>query len=191
MVTSALVIGVLAMGTFLTPYLLAEEREEGTLNVLMLSPASGAQIVFAKALVGLTYCLIVGTVALAFNWHFVVHPWLAFLAVLVLGFFAVCLGMLIGLLTEQMSTVNLWMVIAMLLLIVPTAVIFMDSGSIPEWVGTLMDWSPTVAAGRMLRMSFTKTIELHALIQPITTLGLFALGVFSAVVYRLKLEDRD
>jgi hypothetical protein len=129
-------------------------------------------------------------VALAFNWHFVVHPWLAFLAVLALGFFAVCLGMLIGLLTEQMSTVNLWMVVAMLLLIIPTIVLFMDSSSIPEWVAILMDWVPTVAAGSMLRMSFAQTVKANALLQPMATLGLFVLGAFSAVVYRLKLEDR-
>jgi ABC-type transport system involved in multi-copper enzyme maturation permease subunit len=190
MVTSALVIGVLSIGTFLTPYLLAEEREEGTLSVLMLSPASGAQITFAKALVGLTYCLIVGFVALLFNLHFIVHPWVSSLAIFMLGFFAVCLGLLIGLLAEQISTVNLWMAVALLILILPTIVLFMDSSSLPAWVGTLLDWIPTVAAGRLLRLSFAEAISARILLQPISALAVFAIGSFSAVVYKLRQEDR-
>lgn len=191
MVTSALVIGVLSIGTFLTPYLLAEEREEGTLNVLLLSPASGAQIVLAKALVGLTYCLVVGSVGLAFNWHFMVHPWLAFVSILLLGFFSVCLGLFIGLLARQLSTVNLWMAVSLLILILPTILLFTDAVEIPEWVNSLVAWIPTVASGRLLRIAFLETIQLPVLLQPLTALGLATLASFTAVTFELRRQDRE
>ncbi|MGD8620651.1 MAG: ABC transporter permease [Anaerolineales bacterium] len=190
MVTSALVIGVLTIGTFITPYLMAEEREEGTLTVLRLSPASGSQIVFAKALVGLTYCLVVGSVALAFNWHFVVHAWLALSALLLLGLFAVCLGLFVGLIAEQMSTINLWMAVALLILILPTIFLFMEAGSLPGWLVAFMEWVPTVAAGKLMRISFLNNIDPGILLQPTLALMLLVLISFSAVVWQLKQEDR-
>ena len=190
MVTSALVIGVLSIGTFLTPYLLAEEREQGTLNVLLLSPASAGQIVFAKALVGLTYCLIVGFVGMFFNWHFVVHPWLAFLSMLLLGFFSVCLGLYIGLLARQLSTVNLWMVVSFLILIVPTILLFADITVIPGWVDLLLGWIPTVASGRLLRISFLESIQLPILLQPLAALCLFTVASFGVVIFQLRQQDR-
>jgi ABC-type Na+ efflux pump permease subunit len=191
MVTSALVIGVLSIGTFLTPYLLAEEREEGTLNVLLLSPASAGQIVFAKALVGLTYCLIVGCVGLVFNWHFVVHPWLAFISILLLGFFSVCLGLYIGLLARQISTVNLWMAVSLLILIVPTILLFADTTGIPDWVDLLLGWIPTVASGRLLRLSFLESIQMSILLQPLAALGVFTAASFAAVIFKLHQQDRE
>jgi ABC-type Na+ efflux pump permease subunit len=190
MVTSALVIGVLTVGTFLTPYLLAEEKEDGTLAVLRLSPATEAQIVLAKALVGLTCCLIVGFTALIFNWYFVVHPLLSFLSIILLGFFAVLLGLLIGMIAKQMSTINLWMAVALLILIAPTITLFMDSSSLPHWVNLLMDWIPTVSAGRLIRISFLEKIEFKMLIQPFAAISAFIVLTFAVVVHQLRKEDR-
>jgi ABC-type Na+ efflux pump permease subunit len=158
--------------------------------VLRLSPASGAQIVLAKALVGLTYCLIVGSIALLFNWRFVVHAWLGLLTIVILGFFAICLGLFIGLLVENISSINLWMTVSLYILIVPIIVLFIDPVTLPAWVNILMDWIPTVAASDLLRMSFLKNIYARMLVQPLGVLIAAVLLAFFGVVKKLNREDR-
>lgn len=54
----ALVLGSLFIGSSLVPGMLAEEKEKKTLRMLMVSPASFADVVTAKLLVGLVYQLI-------------------------------------------------------------------------------------------------------------------------------------
>jgi hypothetical protein len=58
---------LIMIGVILVPHLMLEEKQNRTLEVLSLSPASAGHIVTAKALAGIFYCSLGGAVALAVN----------------------------------------------------------------------------------------------------------------------------
>jgi ABC-type Na+ efflux pump permease subunit len=85
-----LVFVTIMIGVILVPHLMLEEKQNRTLEVLAVSPASAGQIVTAKALAGLFYCYLGGIIALLVNRMLVVHWGLAILTVLLGSLFTVC-----------------------------------------------------------------------------------------------------
>ena len=57
MIATVLVIVLATIGGFMVPYLILEEKQTHTMEVLLVSPASVSQIGTGKALAGLFYCL--------------------------------------------------------------------------------------------------------------------------------------
>ena len=84
------------VGTSLVPGLLAEEKEKKTLRMLMVAPASFADIVAAKLLVGLVYQLLLALLVLTIKGGFAGQVPLLLLFVLLGSIFSVSLGLLLG-----------------------------------------------------------------------------------------------
>ena len=94
----------LFVGTSLVPSLLVEEKEKKTLRMLMVSPASFADVVLAKLLVGLVYQLVLGLVAVAITGGFSGSQIPLLLLFALLGScFSVALGLLVGSLVQTTS----------------------------------------------------------------------------------------
>jgi ABC-2 type transport system permease protein len=92
----AILVSITMIGVGLAPHLMIEEKQTRTLDALLVSPARSSHLVIAKALTGLSYCLIAATVVLAVNAGLVLHWGLAVAVVLLSSLFAVSLGLLLG-----------------------------------------------------------------------------------------------
>jgi len=93
----------LVIGTSLMPNLLVEEKETQTLRMLLVSPASLADIVAGKLLVGLAYQFLLGLVALAVLRAFMGQVPLVLLLLLVGSCLGIALGLLVGSIFKSVS----------------------------------------------------------------------------------------
>ena len=94
--SAAVLLSSFLVGTSLVPGLLAEEKEKKTLRMLMVAPASFADVVAAKLLVGLVYQLLLALLALTIKGGFAGQVPLLLLFALLGSIFSVSLGLLIG-----------------------------------------------------------------------------------------------
>jgi len=89
-------MAALVVGTSLVPNLLIEEKEQGTLRMLLVSPASLADVVAGKLLVGLAYQLVLGLGTLGVQRAFTGQTPLVLLFLLVGSCLGIALGLLVG-----------------------------------------------------------------------------------------------
>ncbi len=99
----AIVLGSLFIGSSLVPSLLAEEKEKKTLRILMVSPASFADVVAAKLLVGLFYQLALTLLAITIQGGFIGQVPYVLLFVMLGTLFSVVVGLVIGCFFQTMS----------------------------------------------------------------------------------------
>jgi ABC-2 type transport system permease protein len=94
----AALLGSLVVGAGLVPHLLVEEKERKTLRMLMASPASFADVIVAKLLVGLFYQFLLALLAVAITGGFGIGGQIPMLLLFILlgSFFSVSAGLLIG-----------------------------------------------------------------------------------------------
>lgn len=92
----AIILSSLFIGSALVPGLLAEEKEKKTLRMLMVSPASFADVVAAKLLVGLVYQLLLTLVAVGIQGGYMGQIPLILLFIFLGSLFSITVGLLIG-----------------------------------------------------------------------------------------------
>src|SRR5579859_4538894 len=92
----AVLLGSLVIGSGLVPHLMVEEKEKKTLRMLMASPASFADVIAAKLLVGLFYQLLLVLVTVAIMGGFGGQIPQLLLFILLGSLFSVSTGLLIG-----------------------------------------------------------------------------------------------
>ena len=144
-ISISLVVVLLTIGMAITPSLIVEEKETHTFEALMVSPARMGQIVIGKALVGIFYCSCAAVVVFLFNYRMFVHWEVVILAVLLSATFAVGVGLLMGVIAENPATINLWMGLLLILMIIPVLIGLMDGAQFPEALQVIMPWIPTTA----------------------------------------------
>jgi len=106
-------------GTSLVPGMLAEEKEKKTLRMLMVTPASFADVVLGKLLVGLSYQLVLTLFAVGIEGGYMGQiPILLFFALLG-SCFSVSLGLLAGSLFQTTSTAGMFSGVMSIIYIVP------------------------------------------------------------------------
>jgi hypothetical protein len=183
MLASGFMLATTMTALIVVPFLFLEEREANTLVLLSLSPASSAHIVIGKALAGMTYSLAAGLVLLAFNISFVVH-WPLFLGALLAGaLFSVMLGLLVGISAKSHNSVNVWAMLLMLALVVPAMVVSF-SMQLPDWLGAVLPWLPTVATMDLLGLATAGSFGPAQVVRPLTVLLGATVGLFALVVWR-------
>jgi ABC-type Na+ efflux pump permease subunit len=156
-----LALTVAVMGVIIIPHLMIEEKQSKTLDALLVSPASAAQVVVGKALTALFYCLITAAVVLAVNAVIVVHWWLMILAVICGALFPVALGLLFGVLFESRQQLTLWGFVSLQVLLVPTFLVPME-GLVPDGVIAVLRWVPTAALGHLFRVACSRQAPVGA-----------------------------
>ena len=102
--SAAVLLSSFLVGTSLVPGLLAEEKEKKTLRMLMVAPASFADVVAAKLLVGLVYQLLLALLVLTVKGSFAGQVPLLLLFALLGSIFSVSLGLLIGCIFQTTTT---------------------------------------------------------------------------------------
>ena len=153
----ALTFGIVMVGVVALPYMILEEKDGKTLDVMLVSPANPGHVVLAKSLSGLVITFSVFVLALLFYRHYIVHWWLIALCGLLGTGFAVSLGVGLGFLVDNRQNLVLYGWIIILPLFLPLILVVMDELIPAGWI-SLLNWFPTVAIMRLVRTSMAGSI---------------------------------
>ena len=177
------------VGLTLIAHLMLEEKQSGTLEALLVSPANATQIVLAKALTGLFYCAISSAVVLLLNRDLLVHPWLAILACLIGSLFTVSLGLWMGSRIENRGQLTLLAWVFLVPLMLPLFLSLME-GLIPDTLITIFRLIPTVVVFNLLRTSFANPISLGTVALQSAWVFAWAGGILTLVAWQVRQQDR-
>jgi ABC-2 type transport system permease protein len=166
-----------------------EEKQTRTLDALLVSPAQSSHIVIAKALTGLSYCLIAAVVVLAVNANLVLHWGLAVAVVLLSSLFAVSLGLLLGSLVGARSVLPIWSMMVLTVLLLPLFLTIMKD-LLPSAVGAILTWIPTATLARVLRGSFTKDLAAMAFSLELLVVAACTALILGGVAWTVRRSDR-
>lgn len=138
--TFPLLLAVSITGAFVQANMIAEEKEKNTLRMLMLSPASPAEVLIGKSVATAALALIVMAGSIAVSSVPDANPfWLAVLIVLLLIAF-LAFGTIIGLLSRTVTESSI--VGLPLMLVVIMGPMLAPSLKI-DWFSAVIDWLPT------------------------------------------------
>ena len=183
-----LVLGATMVGVFIVPTMLVEEKEKHTLHALLVSPASYADVVAGKALVGLILALLIGIGLLLLNDGFAGNPAITLLAIVLGTLFLVQCGLLLAAVLGTITQVNTWSSIVMLVLLVPA--MFNLPPQPPPPVSTVMRLVPTGAMADALIVGLSHSASAARLWLDVPVLAA-AMGLtFGGVVWALRRERR-
>ncbi len=185
-----LTVQLLIVGLALVPYLMIEEKETHTLDALLVSPAHFGHVVSGKALAGMFYCLCAAVVVFLFNTRWIVHWEIAALAFLLGAAFTVAGGLLLGIMSENPTTVNLWLGLFLMLLLVPMLLAELVSAKLPGVVQAILPWMPSVAMGKLVGLSMVGVVPAMDIWSNVGTLAIESLIFYALVIWRVRRSDR-
>jgi hypothetical protein len=184
-----LVIGILMVGMSFTPNLMFEEKQAKTLEALRITPAQSGHVVIAKGLTGVFYCVLVAVVGAVFYSSLMNHWGLFIVAVLIGSFFSVGIGLLMGVGFEDRQQLMTWGFFLNIPLMLPLFLSWMR-GLIPDPVLEFLQWIPTVALGKIFRVSFSENALLSSFGVELALVVGCALVIMIAVGWLLRRSDR-
>jgi ABC-type multidrug transport system permease subunit len=179
-------IAMTAIGISLVPLLLVEEKESHTLEAILVSPARYSEVLLGKALVGSVYCLLTIAVAVFFNRTYIVHWETVLLAAVVSAAFAVSLGMLVGVLADNPTSVAVWALPILLVVLAPTLAQFFSTPAWPAIVRDLLPWTPGSVMINLFRLSVAGQVPAGLLWANLAALASMAAAVYLLVGWRLR-----
>lgn len=170
MTSMGLATAVMVIGLILVPMLMLEEKEQRTIDVLLISPASYPEIIIGKAIAGMIYSLAAVLVIVLVNANYVVQ-WPILLAGILAGIsLTVMIGLFLGTIFEQASTMNAAMGIIVLPLLGPIFLRQFNPGTLPAWLDKLLPWIPSTALDELFRLSFIQESHPDRLIADLSLL---------------------
>jgi ABC-2 type transport system permease protein len=184
-----LVIVITMIGISFTVNLMFEEKQTKAIDALLVSPASSEQVVMAKFLTGLLYCLIGSAFVLALNHSIIIHWWLVILGIIIGSFFTVGLGVLMGSIFEVRQQLMLWGFLIFIPLLLPLFLSIM-SDILPKTLVDVFSWLPTIALDRVFRISFSAHAPLSQFGPQLLLVACYAVLFFTLVVWVLRRSDR-
>lgn len=188
MVTVGFVTIAFILGGFIVPILLTDEKESKTLDALLVSPAGYHDVVLGKAAAGLIYCLLGCSAILILEGRFVANAGLAALTLFLSSLMCVNIGLFIGSMSENPNTTNLWAGLMLMLVLAPLMLIFVFPSGFPETWSGLVEWIPSIAMARMMRLAMVDAIHLRGLLQAGGALIMWS-GIFMTLTtWRVRRE---
>jgi ABC-2 type transport system permease protein len=140
------VIMMLAMiAVYALPAVLTEETEKRTVEALTMI-ASDAEVIVAKSLFGLTYCVISVPLMLAITRVIPENVALFVVDIVLTSVTLVGLGLLLGGLMKTQTQLNTWSTVALIPMIVPAIIVGLP---VPGWVETIVSIIPTAQTMRL------------------------------------------
>ena len=188
MIATGLVNALFIIGIYMTPGLIQEEKQTGTLSTLLVSPARMVHIAAGKSMAGLTYCLAAGAIFCMMAAALIVHWPVMALAIVIGSTFAVVLGLVIGTFSEEPVSMNLWLGMLLLVLLLP---VFIDqfASHVPAWLATIFTWLPGVALSEITRMSMTASVDGPRLALDVLKILVPSLILLGLSVWRLRRQE--
>lgn len=190
MTASAMSLAVVTLGLVLVPGLLVEEKETHTLEAVLVSPARYGHVITSKALAGIFYGLSAAIIVYLFAAKWFVHGWLL-VSGLGLGIlFSVAVGLLLGLLIDNPSSIQIWTSLALLVLLVPAILGSLISDAASGTARSVIAWMPTAALGELLTLSMARTVSIADWGRPVVSLGVSLLITSALAVWRVRHLER-
>lgn len=180
---------VLMIGATLTPHLMLEEKQNKSMEALLISPASEGHIVIGKALTGLFYCFTGAVIAIALNETLITHWWLVVLVVLLGAIFSTALGLLLGTIFNNRQQLTVWAMPVFAIFLIPVFIGILPR-LLPEKVLNVFAFIPTVAMEKVLRISFSESVTSSQVIQPLGTVLGCSLILFVIIRWALQRSVR-
>ena len=143
LVAVILMLGMIAV--YALPAVLTEETEKRTVEALTLI-ASDAEVIVAKSLFGLTYCVVSVPLMLAITRVVPENVALFALDIVLTSVTLVGLGLLLGGLMRSQTQLNTWSSVALIPLLVPAILIQVP---LPGWAGAIVFLLPTAQTMRL------------------------------------------
>lgn len=187
--TFALLFITLMIGISLVPNLMVEEKQNKTLDLLRVSPASTGHLVAGKTLAGLFYGL-VGSAVVFFVFRDLIVRWdLAILAAVLVTLFMVAIGLLLGSYVKVRAQLQLvaWFIIVPLL--IPVFLVAME-GLVPSGIVSIIKWIPTVLVAEIFRLSLTPNATLAHYALPALIVAVITLALLALVGWVVRRADR-
>jgi len=181
-----LVLGLGMTGVFVVPTLLVEEKEKHTLKSILVSPASYADVVAGKALVGVLYTLLGAAILVVLSDGLAGVTAPLALAVVLGGLFTVEVGLLLGAIFSTAAQVNTWSSILLLLLIAPS---WLTSISVADAVSAVMRVLPTYYLVQLIVEARGGVAEVAATTNYAVLLASIV-ALFAAIVWTLRRAER-
>ncbi|MGD8857902.1 MAG: ABC transporter permease [Chloroflexota bacterium] len=187
--TFSLLFVTLMIGISLIPNLMVEEKQNKTLDLLLVSPASTGDLVAGKTLAGLFYGLAGSAVVFIVFRPFIIRWDLAILTATMAVLFMAAIGLLLGSYVKVRAQLQLvaWFVI--LPLLIPVFLVEFE-GLVPSGAIAVMNWIPTVLIARIFRLSLTPNATLSHYGPAVLVVGLATLALLGLVVWVVRRADR-
>ncbi len=186
-----MVYALVVVGLMIAPNLMVEEKELKTMDALLISPASAGQIVLAKALTGLLYCLLAAGLVLAASAPMVVHWDIALLAALCGALFIVSLGLLLGVILKVRQQLVIWSAVLMFPLFVPViASEILPELPVPAVVGQVVSLLPTVAVAEATRWALSGQVPWAEIGWGLAVTVAWAIPILVVVAWVVRRSDR-
>ena len=153
----------LAMGgMYVIPHLMLEEKQTRTLDTLLVSPVTYAELVAGKALAGGLLTGIGGLIAFAVNSVLVQHWWVALLACASGTLFVVAAGLLFGSFVESKQQMTLWGFLIMSVMLVPALLSTMTL-LLNDTILAALRWTPSLSLLNLARSSFSEQVTFQSI----------------------------
>lgn len=186
-----MVYALVVVGLMVAPNLMIEEKELKTMDALLVSPAGAGQIVIAKALTSLLYCLLAGALVLAASAARVTHWDIAIMAVLGGSLFTVSLGLVLGAALNLRQQLIMWSAILMFPLFIPVIAseILPDIGA-PVLVQQVVSLIPTVSVAEAIRLALSADVPQAQIALGLAVIVACAIALLAAVTWVVRRADR-
>jgi ABC-type transport system involved in multi-copper enzyme maturation permease subunit len=179
---------VFSVALLVIPHLMVEERRTKTLDALLTSPASSGQVVLGKALAGFFYVLIVGGLALALNWAFIVHWGLALVAFMGYALFAVGLALVLGSWIKSPQQLAIGTLVLLPLVVVPP--LFFMEPAVKAGIRAILRWFPSAALASLFRFSCSTGVAATQVWPNLAVAVTSIAAVFGLVIWIVRRSDR-
>ena len=183
-ITSAVFLAIM-VALFAVPIILTEEAEKRTLDALVMI-ASYADVIVAKALVGLVYTAVATVLLLALTGSDLADPLafggaIALLSVALIGF-----GLLMGGLLRSANQLNTWSSVILLPFVGPVYAVGLP---VPDGVERLLDLLPTSQATRLTLNALTGERFFAGTWLSYLVIAAWGLAAYALVLWRLSRRE--
>jgi ABC-2 type transport system permease protein len=183
-----ILFAVFFMAISLVPHLMMEEKQNKTMDALLVSPATAGQVVMGKAFAGLFYVLLSGGLFFALNWAYISNWGLALLAFFATALFSIGLALMVGSFVESPQHMSFWMLPITFILIVPA--FFSQTPNLAGWLKAVVRWLPTTALAEVFQFAMSSNSPMDLLIRNMAVTFTGTALIFAIVVWKIRRSDR-
>lgn len=158
----AVLVALMMSGMFVIPHLMVEEKQTRTMDSLLVSPVTYAELAAGKAFAGSVLAALAGAIGFVVNSILVNQWWVAAIATVSGALFVVALGLLIGSAVTSKQQMSLWTFPIMILVLAPAFLTTLEL-LLKDEIRALLRWTPSLALMNLVRASFAEQASLQSI----------------------------
>jgi ABC-2 type transport system permease protein len=184
----ALIFSLAMGGIYVIPHLMLEEKQTRTMDTLLVSPATYAELVAGKALAGGVLAGLAGVIALLANSVLIQHWWVAILACASGTLFVVSVGLLLGSVVESKQQLTLWGFLIITIMLVP-ALLSILSLLLNDGIRTALRWTPSLSLLNLARSSFSEHVTFQSIGLDLAVVLGWTLVLYTLIIVVLRRSE--